>query len=68
MQGHFARLLEGAAGEPDARVSSIEMLTEEERERQRTKQRAVAASSYEKFKRLRAGATGTAASTGSTAS
>ena len=58
MQRHFGRLLEGASAEPDARLSSIEMLTEEERERRQTKQRAQAKASYEKFKRLRPQAAG----------
>jgi hypothetical protein len=53
MQRHFGRLLEGAGAEPDARLSSIEMLTDEERERRQLEEQEALNSNAAMLKNVR---------------
>ncbi|MFL6285965.1 MAG: condensation domain-containing protein, partial [Pyrinomonadaceae bacterium] len=53
MQRHFGRLLEGAGAEPEARLSSIEMLTEEERERRQLEEQEALNSNAAMLKNVR---------------
>jgi non-ribosomal peptide synthetase component F len=46
---HYARLLQSVAADPEAKVSKLQMLTDEELQAQRQAESASAASAYQKF-------------------
>jgi amino acid adenylation domain-containing protein len=53
MQGHFETLLRSIAVQPDARLSAMEMLTEEEKQAQAAEQRKRAAANINQFRSVR---------------